>query len=46
LVRVRAMAREEGKVGTEKFTSTYFRYWKMQIADYLYGRKLHFPLLG
>ena len=32
--------------GIEKFDGTDFAYWKMQIEDYLYGRKLHLPLLG
>jgi hypothetical protein len=40
------MAREEGKVGIEKFNNTDFEYWKMQIENYLYGKKLHLPLLG
>ena len=41
------MAEEAGKVsGIEKFDGTNFTYWKMQIEDYLYGRKLHLPLLG
>ena len=41
------MAREEGKMsGIEKFDGTDFGYWKMQIEDYLYGKKLHLPLLG
>ncbi|KAL6328733.1 hypothetical protein AAG906_003750 [Vitis piasezkii] len=41
------MAKEAGKVsGIEKFDGTYFAYWRMQIEDYLYGRKLHLPLLG
>jgi hypothetical protein len=40
------MAREEGKVGIEKLNGTYFEYWKMQIEDYLYGKKLHLPFLG
>ena len=30
----------------EKFDGTDFGYWKMQIEDYLYGKKLHLPLLG
>ena len=30
----------------EKFDGTDFAYWRMQIEDYLYGRKLHLPLLG
>ena len=41
------MAGEEGKTsGIEKFDGTNFGYWKMQIEDYLYGKKLHLPLLG
>jgi hypothetical protein len=44
---VGAMTGEEGKVsGIEKFDSTDFGYWRMQIGDYLYGKKLHLPLLG
>ena len=42
-----AMAREEGKTSRiEKFDGTDFGYWKMQFEDYLYGKKLHLPLLG
>ncbi|RVW64524.1 Retrovirus-related Pol polyprotein from transposon TNT 1-94 [Vitis vinifera] len=41
------MAEEAGKTsGIEKFDGTDFVYWRMQIEDYLYGRKLHLPLLG
>ena len=41
------MAEEAGKVsGIEKFDNTDFAYWRMQIEDYLYGRKLHLSLLG
>ena len=41
------MAEEAGKAsGIEKFDDTDFAYWRMQIEDYLYGRKLHLPLLG
>ena len=32
--------------GIEKFDGTDFGYWRMQIEDYLYGKKLHLPLLG
>ena len=32
--------------GIEKFDGTDFAYWRMQIEDYLYRRKLHLPLLG
>ena len=41
------MAEEARKAsGIEKFDGTDFAYWRMQIEDYLYGRKLHLPLLG
>ena len=41
------MAEEAGKAsGIEKFDGTNFAYWRMQIEDYLYRRKLHLPLLG
>jgi len=30
----------------EKFDGTNFGYWKMQIEDYLYGKKLYLLLLG
>jgi hypothetical protein len=43
---VGAMAGEEGKIGIEKFNGINFGYWRMQIEDYMYGRKLHQPLLG
>ena len=42
-----AIAREEGKAsGIEKFDGIDFGYWRMQIEDYIYGKKLHLPLLG
>ena len=28
------------------FDGTDFTYWRMQIEDYLYGKKLHLPILG
>ena len=41
------MAVEAGKTSRiEKFDGTDFAYWRMQIKDYLYGRKLHLPFLG
>ncbi|RVW58198.1 Retrovirus-related Pol polyprotein from transposon TNT 1-94 [Vitis vinifera] len=41
------MAEEAGKASRiEKFDGTDFAYWRMQIEDYLYRRKLHMPLLG
>ena len=40
------MAEEARKTfGIEKFNGTNFGFWRMQIEDYLYGRKLHLPLL-
>ena len=39
------MTEETGKLsGIEKFDGTDFAYWKMQIEDYLYERKLHLTL--
>ena len=40
------MANKIKVVGIEKFYRTDFGYWKMQIKDYLYGKKLYLPLLG
>ena len=41
------MAKEVGNVsGIKKFDGTDFEFWRMQIEDYLYGNKLHLPLLG
>ena len=40
------MALEEGKVKIEKFEGRDFSFWKMQIEDYLYQKKLHLPLSG
>ena len=40
------MAEEAGKASRiEKFDGTDFGFWRMQIEDYLYGKKLHLPLL-
>ena len=40
------MTGEDGKMsGIEKFDGTNFGYGKMQIEDYLYGQKLHLPLM-
>ncbi|CAM8903314.1 unnamed protein product [Rhodiola kirilowii] len=30
--------------GIVRFDGTDYAFWKMQIEDYLYGRKLHVPL--
>ncbi|CAJ2639216.1 unnamed protein product [Trifolium pratense] len=38
------MATDEGKVKIEKFDGADFSFWKMQIEDYLYQKKLHQPL--
>lgn len=35
---------EEGKVKIDKFDGRDFGFWKMQIEDYLYQKKLHEPL--
>ena len=32
--------------GIERFDGTDYGYWRMQIEDYLYGKKLHLSLLG
>ena len=41
-----AIVGEEGKAsGFEKFDGTDFEYWRMQIEDYLYEKKLHLPRL-
>ncbi|KAJ0097460.1 hypothetical protein Patl1_28882 [Pistacia atlantica] len=32
--------------GINKFDGTDYAFWKMQIKDHLYGKKLHLPLLG
>ena len=42
----RAMALEDGKVRIEKFDGSDFEFWKMQIEDYLYQKKLYLPLTG
>ena len=40
------MSGEEVKgSGIEKFDGIDFGYWRMQIEDYLYGKKLHLPLV-
>lgn len=31
-------------LGIEKFDGTHIRYWRMQIVDYLYGKRLIFPI--
>jgi len=40
------MADEIKAARIEKFDGTNFGYWKMQIEDYLYGKKLYLLLLG
>jgi len=43
---VGTMALEEGKVKIEKFDGKDFSFWKIQIENYLYQKKLHQPLSG
>lgn len=38
------MAADEGKVKIEKFDGTDFGFWKMQIEDCLYQKRLYQPL--
>ena len=38
------MAADEGKVKIERFDGADFGFWKMQIEDYLYQKKLYQPL--
>ena len=41
------MAEEARKASRiENFDGTYFGFWRMQIEDYFYGKKLHLLLLG
>ena len=37
---------EDGKIKIDKFEGHDFGFWKMQIEDYLYQKKLHEPLSG
>jgi len=39
------MAADEGNVKIEKFDGADFGFWKIQIEDYLYQKKLHQPLI-
>ena len=42
-----AVAEETGMAfGIEKFNGINFGFWRMQIEDYLFGKKLHLSLLG
>ena len=40
------MAAKDVKVKIEKFDGTNFSFWKMQIEDYLYQKKMYQPLFG
>jgi len=40
------MADEIKVARIKKFNGADFGYWKIQIEDYLYGKKLHLPLMG
>jgi acyl-activating enzyme 14 len=37
---------EDNKLRIEKFSGQNFRYWKMQMEDYLYQKDLFLPLQG
>ncbi|KAK2967804.1 hypothetical protein RJ640_021753 [Escallonia rubra] len=37
---------EEGKGKIEKFNGMNFKWWKMQVEDYLYQKDLYLPLVG
>ena len=40
------MTPDEGRVKIDKFDGKDFSFWKMQIEDYVYQKKLHESLLG
>jgi len=40
------MVADEGKVKIGKFDGMNFSFWKMQIEDYLYQKKMYQPLSG
>lgn len=42
----RTMSKIYVKLEINKFNDTYFRYWRIQIENYLYWKRLHLPLLG
>ena len=37
---------DSSKLAIEKFNRSDFRFWKMQIEDYLYQKDLNEPLIG
>lgn len=37
---------ENSSHGIIKFDGTDYAFWRMQIEDYLYGKKLHEPVFG
>lgn len=40
-------AGEDGSgLGISKFDDLDFSFWRLQIKDYLYNKKLHKPMLG
>ena len=44
---MRTMVGGEGSgLGIDKFNGTDFSFWRLQIKDYLYSKKLHLPLTG
>lgn len=40
-VRVGVMTTEDGRIKIGKFDGSDFRFWKMQIKDYVYGEDLY-----
>ena len=38
------MAKEESALGITKFDGSNYAYWRMQIKDFLFSKKLHLPL--
>lgn len=40
------MAADEGRMNIQKFDGTDFGFWKMQVEDYLYQKKMYQPLEG
>lgn len=45
-LKIVKMADEIKVAEIKKFNGTDFGYWKIQIEDYLYEKKLHLPLMG
>ena len=42
---MRIMVGEEGSaLGITKFNGSYYTYWRMQMEDFLFNKKLYLPL--